>query len=588
MPGNDVVRRLAWSQLRFRAGRAVALLAGMLVAATAFTVLTAAARTAQIRTIGTVSAHFRPAYDILVRPSGARSRLESATGTVQPDFLSGIYGGITMAQYHQIQHISGVQVAAPIAMVGYDFMDADFPVTLPADDVARPGRQPYRVSTTWVSANGATRIKQPPTYVYVTPDRVHQNAAGGTSERLPDGPTATPCPATGTPTSPFSAAAQSQTWCWSKIDGDGAPGILISPALHGHIGFGVDWQFPMLIAAIDPAAEAKLDRLNHALTSGRYLPDHGFGNGPEAPYFQRHQSFPVLAASDSGIGEYSVTKVQELATPSAPPVLDPAAMRKDATAPGHPVLSTTINAQHAYRYLLARLGNRLGRLVDSAVAGRRRDLLRTTGQCRPPGPHAAAARGQRQRHLPGTVAGRHVRPGEDRRVRPAVPGAAGAVSADGGPAGQRGQPERAGRVGAAAQPQPGRLRQPAGAAGHHAGRAAHAGEREVLRRRAAGPRPGQRDPGPGGRGNRPESGLAQPDQVGRRADRGADPPDGGHRGRVLPGADHGHAAREPVGHLLFAAAAAAVTAGIAVTCAAALLPAQLLRRLPAARLLAEE
>ncbi len=42
------VSRLAWSQLRFRVGRTLALLAGMLVATTAFTVLTAAARTAQI------------------------------------------------------------------------------------------------------------------------------------------------------------------------------------------------------------------------------------------------------------------------------------------------------------------------------------------------------------------------------------------------------------------------------------------------------------------------------------------------------------------------------------------------------------
>ena len=178
--------RLAWSQLRFRAGRALALLLGMLVAATAFTVLTAAARTAQVRTVGAVRAHFRPAYDILVRPRGARSRLESATGTVQPDFLSGIYGGITLAQWHQIQHISGVQVAAPIAMVGYGFMNADFPVWLPRADVARPGRQLYRASTTWVSANGASRIRQPPTYVYVTPDRVHTaSSTGATTETLP-------------------------------------------------------------------------------------------------------------------------------------------------------------------------------------------------------------------------------------------------------------------------------------------------------------------------------------------------------------------------------------------------------------------
>ena len=30
----------------------------------------------------------------------------------------------------------------------------------------------------------------------------------------------------------------------------------------------------MLIAAVDPAAEAKLDGLNHAVTSGQYLPEN--------------------------------------------------------------------------------------------------------------------------------------------------------------------------------------------------------------------------------------------------------------------------------------------------------------------------
>ncbi len=107
--------RLAWSQARFRPARTLALIAGLLVAAAAFTVLTAASRTAQLRTTGTVSANFRPAYGILVRPRGARTAQENRTGTVQPDFLSGIYGGITMAQYHQIQHIPGIHVAAPIA-----------------------------------------------------------------------------------------------------------------------------------------------------------------------------------------------------------------------------------------------------------------------------------------------------------------------------------------------------------------------------------------------------------------------------------------------------------------------------------------
>jgi putative ABC transport system permease protein len=342
------VGRLAWSQVRFQTGRALALLAGMLVATTAFTVLTAAARAAQVRTIGTVNAHFQPSYDILVRPAGARSGLEEATGTVQPDFLSGIYGGITMAQWRQIEQIPGVQVAAPIAMVGYYLVNADFPVDVPAADLARPGRQLYRATTTWVSANGATRIGQPPTYVYVTPDRVQKTPGSNmTTETLPDGSTVTPCPAPEPASSPFSYAQQAQAWCFSKINGLGLSGErLISPDLNGHAGFGIPWEFPMLIAAVDPAAEAELDGLNHAVTSGQYLPEN-YHNGDE---------FPVLAAADSGVGEYSVTQAQELASPSAPPALDTTTMRDDSTAAGRTVLSLTLTASQAYQYLLKQMG----------------------------------------------------------------------------------------------------------------------------------------------------------------------------------------------------------------------------------------
>src|SRR6201994_3700786 len=133
--------RLAWSQLRFGPVRTVALLAGMLVSATAFTVLTAASRTSQLRTTGTVSAHFRAAYDILVRPRGAQSPLEARSGTVQPNFLSGLYGGITMADYRQIQRLPGVEVAAPVAMVGYSLPVQSVAVPLPGNALAGAGGQ---------------------------------------------------------------------------------------------------------------------------------------------------------------------------------------------------------------------------------------------------------------------------------------------------------------------------------------------------------------------------------------------------------------------------------------------------------------
>ena len=349
--------RLAWSQLRFRATRSLALLLGMLVAVTAFCVLTATARTSQLRTVGTVSAHFRAAYDILVRPQGARTRLESRTGTVQPNFLSGIYGGITLRQYHDIQQLPGVAVAAPIAMVGYSLPIVPVTARLPASAVAGPGRRLYRLRTTWISAAGHTRIQQPPSYVYLTSNPIRQPPSDSAAfEQLPSGARASTCAGypPGTAEPPFGPAKQASLWCWSRttgMDGEGSWEGLTAQ----HPGFAVYWSFPMLIAAVDPVAEARLDGLNRAVTSGRYL---GENAGPAVrPGLGGMSSttFPVLAAARSGIGEYEVTQVQQLGRPARPPRLDPAAMRRDATAAGQPVTTVRVTAARAYQQLLAEI-----------------------------------------------------------------------------------------------------------------------------------------------------------------------------------------------------------------------------------------
>jgi len=361
--------RLAWSQLRFRTARTVALLAGMLVAATAFTVLTAASQTSQLRTLGTVSASYRPSYDILVRPKGARTKLENDTRTVQPNFLSGIFGGITMGQYHQIQQIPGVQVAAPIAMVGYAMRYEELRVYLPAADYARPGRQLYRYSTTWVSAAGTSRITQPPSYLYLTPNRLSDNEdTGATSEVLASGSTMPVCvqQAGTAPADPFGVGAQSSSDCWSKVDGQPGPGGLAPGAAF----VAVSWKFPMLIAAVDPDAEAELDGLNRAVRSGEYLPENAGDRIVAGPLpGSTEPVFPVLATMSSGIGEYEVTQVQRLATPSSPPDLDVAMMSRYATAPGQTVLTTMNSAQRVYEQVLGLSARKPGSIDDFAIPG---------------------------------------------------------------------------------------------------------------------------------------------------------------------------------------------------------------------------
>jgi hypothetical protein len=120
----------------------------------------------------------------------------------------------------------------------------------------------------------------------------------------------------------------------------------------------IDWSFPMLIAAVDPAAEEKLDGLRRAVTSGRYLTENA-GGGQAAT---GQPTFPVLAAASSGLGEYTVTRVQRLPAPRGPVILRTGTMTREASAPGRTVLTTTISARQAYRQALA---VHLGEVIDA-------------------------------------------------------------------------------------------------------------------------------------------------------------------------------------------------------------------------------
>src|SRR5262249_39713581 len=113
------VLRFIWAPLRGRPRRALALLAGIPGATVRFTALTASATPSQPRTPGTIQQNYRAAYDILVRPKGSRTALEDQRGLVRPNYLSGMFGGISLRQLDQVRAVSHVEVAAPIAMLGY-------------------------------------------------------------------------------------------------------------------------------------------------------------------------------------------------------------------------------------------------------------------------------------------------------------------------------------------------------------------------------------------------------------------------------------------------------------------------------------
>jgi cell division protein FtsX len=95
------------------------LILGLSVVSTGVTMIASASVTTALTVGQDLRRFWRTTYDILVRPPASRSEIEQKYGLVEANHLSGIWGGITFEQYESIRSIPGVEVAAPIAMLGY-------------------------------------------------------------------------------------------------------------------------------------------------------------------------------------------------------------------------------------------------------------------------------------------------------------------------------------------------------------------------------------------------------------------------------------------------------------------------------------
>ncbi|MBI2762263.1 MAG: hypothetical protein HYX54_00675 [Chloroflexi bacterium] len=129
---------------------AVAAVATMAIAASQV------ATAARVRLSEEIDANWRGAYDVLVRPAGARLDLESTNGLVEPNFvaLAG-QGGISAAQVATIRAIPGVEIAAPIAWVGF----VTTRVASPTIEIPKVPSKPtlYSATLTVATSDGVSR-----------------------------------------------------------------------------------------------------------------------------------------------------------------------------------------------------------------------------------------------------------------------------------------------------------------------------------------------------------------------------------------------------------------------------------------------
>jgi len=360
--------RFVLAQLRGRGARTAALLAGIVIACASLGVLVSTARTQNLQVRGTVGRAFRSSYDILVRPRGSQTPMERREGLVRDNFLSGIFGGITIAQYRQIAKLPGVQVAAPIAMVGYVLQSVQsagnvdwLTVTLGPRQLRAP-RQLFSVQVSRVTDRGLVRLTDQRGFAYVT-DRplATPNGFGGSgyfgyTERLASGRSVLVCPQPNEGQrvpGPFSRLVREAflDLCVSKRPGEGVLGLT-----HGRLQIAPRWWFPFLLAAIDPRAEARLDGLKASVVRGRYLSE---GAVPAKRHYGGvdHVVVPVLASTRPYVDDADQVTVSRLSDSAAQAVIHtrtPSALDHlvDTARPERVVARKAFSTAGAYSHLL--------------------------------------------------------------------------------------------------------------------------------------------------------------------------------------------------------------------------------------------
>jgi len=327
-------------RLRTDGRRALILVLVITVAATSFTVL-GGVQTWRLEIVGAPAPAPVASYDLLVLPADAPGSAEQSGphSLVRPRRWQDVYGGITLTQSQQIQEMPGVDIAAPIAMVGYILQTVHVAVPIPPAQLDAPAL--YSASITHTTDQGLSTVVSPNVaFTYVTPDPLTDPLAHTADKRCPVD--------TGADAAhggdPFAVQTRRAGTCWSTRTGPTTKwaGNTPWPSVQD------TWTFPTLVAAVDPAAEAALHGLDQAITAGRYLPQ-------QAPA-GRDAAIPVIRA-DTLAGDDKdtvvVAKLPSRAVARVEPDMTPAQIDRLVSATPRAVVATrTVTSTQAYRQLV--------------------------------------------------------------------------------------------------------------------------------------------------------------------------------------------------------------------------------------------
>jgi len=109
--------KFIWNSWWRNKERFILLLVGVLILSTGLSYLIGITQANNGTVVDELQKRWESSYHLVVRPEGSRSVTEDLN-LLEPNYLSGMEGGISLEQYEQIKKIQDVDIAAPIAMIG--------------------------------------------------------------------------------------------------------------------------------------------------------------------------------------------------------------------------------------------------------------------------------------------------------------------------------------------------------------------------------------------------------------------------------------------------------------------------------------
>ncbi|HLS09803.1 ABC transporter permease [Lentibacillus sp.] len=141
--------RLAFERLKHRKLITVIILIAFISIFSLIPVGLEQSKTSTATVLNSIEEHGRGSYDLLVRPPDSRTRIEQKMGIVEENYIGDSSGGISVDEWNDMKDHPDIDVAAPVASLGY-FRGQTFSIEFPVLD------EPTKFTYQFYTSNGLT------------------------------------------------------------------------------------------------------------------------------------------------------------------------------------------------------------------------------------------------------------------------------------------------------------------------------------------------------------------------------------------------------------------------------------------------